>query len=163
MKRLAFAAVFLSPVLFSAPTAFAKGGGCAETCALSEAPEVQSEAEFRASLNAWLATDMKSESLDLDTLLYYAGSTAHFLAALGELDLDPVRGAFLQSELARTQVTMEMRLVDDSGAIRGTVLAAGIPLGEKQHLRFRSTGSLGHLESGGRVRRVGLNHIWSRW
>lgn len=156
-------ALVLVAALLGASPAVAGGGGCAETCSLSEAPSLQTEAQFRQSLQAWLSLEMDAESLPLDTLLYYADSTAHFLVALDGLRLESPRRAFLLRELERTQVTMEMRLVDDSGALRGTVLAAGIPLGEKQHLRFRSTGSLGHLESGGRVRRVGLNHIWSRW
>ena len=142
---------------------FAGGGGCAETCSLRDAPEQQSESEFRSTLSDWLSQEEQAASLPLETLLYYSGSTLHFLASLEELSLSADRRRFLKNELARTKVTMEMRLVADSGDVRGTVLAADVPLGEKQHLRFQATGSLGHLESGGRVRRVGLNHIWSRW
>jgi hypothetical protein len=55
-----------------------------------------------------------------------------------------------------------MRLVDGQGVERGT-LSALVPLVEKQHLVFAGTGSLGHLETGGKVKRVGLDHLWSRW
>ena len=154
--------LFLLGLMAGGPV-FAGGGGCAETCALSEAPDLQSETEFRATLSDWMSQEEQAASLPLETLLFYSGSTLHFLASLDDLTLSADRRRFLKNELARTKVTMEMRLVSDSGDVRGTVLAADVPLGEKQHLRFQATGSLGHLESGGRVRRVGLNHIWSRW
>ena len=139
------------------------GGGCSETCSLSDAPEGQIEAEFRESLVAWLGQPMADASLPLETLLYYGESTRHFLSSLSDLGLSNARQAFLQAELDRDQVYMEMRVVDDEGQVRGTLKASGIPFGEKQHLRFEGTGSLGHLETGGRVRRVGLAHLWSRW
>jgi hypothetical protein len=106
---------------------------------------------------------MAAPTLSLETLLYYAESTAHFLDGLEGLRLSTERRVYLMEELARDQVSIEMRVVDDEGRIRGSLKAEGVPFGEKQHLRFEGTGSLGHLESGGRVRRVGLAHLWTRW
>jgi hypothetical protein len=155
--------VLLAVALLASTPAIAGGGGCAETCSLSDAAESQSEIDFRQSLSAWMKQDMATESLPLDTLLYYRESTALFLSTLDNLMIDPERRVFLMQELARTEVTVEMRIVDDTGAVRGSLVATDIPFREKQHLRFEATGSLGHLESGGRVRRVGLSHLWSRW
>ena len=36
-------------------------------------------------------------------------------------------------------------------------------LREKQHLPFEETKTLGWLQTAGKVKRVGLSHLWSRW
>jgi hypothetical protein len=75
--------------------------------------------------------------------------------------LTPAHQAFLTRQLARNQATVEMRLIDDTGKIHAILAPQQIALSEKQHLVFQS--ELGHLLTAGQVRRVGLNHLWSRW
>ena len=140
-----------------------RGGGCSETCSLSDGPKGQAEADFRKTVEAWKVEPMASASLPLETLLFYGGTTRDYLNGLEGLSLSTERRAFLLTELERDQVAIEMRVVDDQGRIRGTMQASDVPFGEKQHLRFKGTGTLGHLETGGRVKRVGLAHLWSRW
>ena len=41
--------------------------------------------------------------------------------------------------------------------------SSSFPLKEKRHLSFDGPGSLGWLETGGKIKRVGLAHLWSRW
>jgi len=140
-----------------------RGGGCSETCSLKDGPKGQTEAEFRSTVQAWLKEPVAAASLPLETLLFYGDTTRDYLNGLDGLALSTARRAFLMTELARDQVAVEMRVVDDQGRIRGTMQASDVPFGKKQHLRFKGTGTLGHLETGGRVKRVGLAHLWSRW
>ncbi len=159
--------VFLLAVMSLASTAWAdvpgRGGGCSQTCSLKDGPHGQTEADFRSTIQAWLKEPMSDASLPLETLLFYGDTTRDYLNGLDDLSLTVARRAFLMTELARDQVAIEMRVVDDQGRIRGTMQASNVPFGKKQHLRFKGTGTLGHLETGGRVRRVGLAHLWSRW
>lgn len=105
--------------------------------------------------------DLSSEAID--TLLFYFHDTEHALSTLEELPLDAEHEAALRRELARDEVIVEMRLLDEDGIERGHMGPERIPLKEKQHLVFAGTGSLKHLETGGKVKRVGLGHLWSRW
>ena len=56
-----------------------------------------------------------------------------------------------------------MGIVDEHGVVRGTLDSSSFPLKEKRHLSFDGPGSLGWLETGGKIKRVGLAHLWSRW
>jgi hypothetical protein len=96
-------------------------------------------------------------------LLYHGAETRAWLLALGVGPLDQPHHAYLLSELNRDSVKIEMKLVDDNGHERGRLTASNVGLAEKQHLSFQGTGSLGQLETGGKVKRVGLGHLWSRW
>lgn len=138
---------------------------CRTSCSLGDATDdvhlTNDEVAF------WMAewnTQPIGESTEaLDTLLFYFDDTQAALATLETLPLDAEHEAFLRQELARDEVVVEMRLLDDAGAERGHMGPVVVPLKEKQHLVFEGTGSLKHLETGGKVKRVGLGHLWSRW
>ena len=137
---------------------------CSSTgCSLGDArgPEL-SEADFIALLDAWAAEPLGESTLALDTLLFDAARSSALLELHGER-LPEARRAWLEAELARDEVVIEMRLVDERGRERGALASAAFPLREKQHLVFQDTGTLGWLETGGKVKRVGLGHLWSRW
>ena len=138
---------------------------CRTSCSLGDATDdvhlTNDEVAF------WMAewnTQPIGESTEaLDTLLFYFDDTQAALATLETIPLDAEHEAFLRQELARDEVVVEMRLLDDAGAERGHMGPVVVPLKEKQHLVFEGTGSLKHLETGGKVKRVGLGHLWSRW
>ena len=140
------------------------GGGCSTVCSVDEVlGEGLGEAEIQDLLVAWQQQPMAAASLPLETLLFYAEDTRNYLRLLPEGALNPERLNFLAAELSRNEVRVEMRLVDDLGSERGVLVAQGVPLGEKQHLRFRDSGVLGPYITSGKVKRVGLGHLWSRW
>jgi hypothetical protein len=149
--------------LLLAPAAFAdvpgRGGGCNSYCTLDDAPPIGHE-EVAELLAAWSLEEMEAPSLPLETLLFYGDYT---LALLENQELSPERRWFLEKELSRDRVLVEMRLVDDSGAVRGELTPRPVPLSQKQHLGFGQTGSLGAFVTAGQVKRVGLGHLWSRW
>lgn len=101
-------------------------------------------------------------TLELETLLFHGAEASGWLDAHGDGPLDAAHAGWLRSELARDEVDVAFRLVGDDGQVHGD-LQARIPLVEKQHLLLRHTGELGRMEIGGKVKRVGLGHLWSRF
>ena len=138
---------------------------CKTSCSLGDQTDEHhlSDGEVEVLLEDWNLQPLGEPTIELETLLFYFKDTQHFLDEHGALGLDPQHEAFLRQELARDTVTMEMRLLDSQGQVRGTIPPTEIPLKEKQHITFAGTGSLKHLETGGKVKRVGLAHLWSRW
>ena len=135
-------------------------GGCATSCAIEEKHLDQDE--WINTLDVWATQEVGVSTKELDTLLFYAKDSLEWLPVFGT-ELDDVHYTFLASELRRNLVDIEMRLVDEFGTIRGVLDSSPFHLKEKQHLVFSETKSLGWLETGGKVKRVGLAHLWSRW
>ncbi len=139
-------------------------GGCASSCTMDAAPAPPlTRDEFEGLLETWSTQALDEPTLALETLLFHGPETRAWLHAVGTGPLDAAHAAFLDRELDRDTVVVEMKMLDDRGRERGHALASGVGLATKQHLTFTGTGSLGHLESGGKVKRVGLDHLWSRW
>ncbi|HJN76049.1 MAG TPA: hypothetical protein QGF58_19110 [Myxococcota bacterium] len=137
---------------------------CKTTCSLGDQQEHihLSDEEIEVLLQDWALQPIGEPTIELETLLFYFHDTEDWLAD-NVAPVDYAHLAFIERELARDHVTVEMRLLDEDGEVRGTLPPTDIPLKEKQHIVFDGTGSLGHLETGGKVKRVGLDHLWSRW
>ena len=140
------------------------GSDCSTSCSFSthHQPEPISEQEWLQTLKQWSTEPVGEATPSLELILFHSSQSQYFLLQHGEL-LDEEHLYFLQTELSRDQLRIEMRLVDEEGSLRGYVESGSFPQEEKQHLAFANTGSLGWLETAGRVRRVGLDHWWSRW
>ncbi|MCP4804601.1 MAG: hypothetical protein GY913_07210 [Proteobacteria bacterium] len=149
----------------SAPSGSVDPADCKTTCSLGDHVEDDhlDHGQIGALFEMWNEQPVGEPTIELETLLFYAPDVLEHLAERGSPELDTVHQAFLTRELARDRATMEMRLLAEDGTVRGTLVARDIPLKEKQHITFEGTGSLGHLETGGKVKRVGLDHLWSRW
>lgn len=128
----------------------------------SRDPDYTSEV-FEGLLAAWQNDPIGESTEALDTLLFHTWESAEYVELLGTDSLDAEHATFLKQELAKSVVDVEMRLVDEHGALRGHMTSEGVPLKEKQHLVFADTGSLKRFEASGKVKRVGLHHLWSRW
>ena len=125
-------------------------------------PEYTSDV-FVELLRTWQSEPIGESTLALDTLLFHGWESVEYLELLGADPLDADHEAFLKRELAKHAVDVEMRLIDDKGQVRGEMSSTDVPLKEKQHLVFSGVGSLKHFEASGKVKRVGLHHLWSRW
>jgi hypothetical protein len=138
---------------------------CGTSCA---GPDPSDFDHLEAELIPFLFEDWNQQPIgepteELETLLFYFQDTSAYLASQGATGLDAEHERFLREQLARDTVSVQMRVVEDDGTVRASLPAQDIPLKAKQHLVFDGTGSLGHLETGGKVKRVGLAHLWSRW
>jgi len=138
----------------------APGADCASSCALPDPPgaDYTDPTQVDAWLAAWAHEPVGEATESLEALLFHGPAA---LEALERADLDEAHRVWLVRELSR-EVIVEMRLMAADGAERGAMTARS-PLVTKQHLDFDGTGSLGHLETGGKVKRVGLGRLWSRW
>ena len=136
--------------------------GCGATVH-EEGPPPPTSAEVAALVAQWLEEPMDAPSLPLETLLYHGPHTRQGLVVLTDDALPPERRSYLLGQLERSRAAIEVRLIDASGAVRGHLDADGLTLGEGTHLHLHDTASLGEVELSGRVRRVGLHHLWSRW
>lgn len=134
---------------------------CVTSCARPETGgEELSQAAFDRHLAAWLAEPIDAPTLPLETLLFHGDRSRELLASAR---VPTERRAFLEAELGRNRAAIEMRLVDDTGEVRAVLADSGLGLGEGRHVQMSATGSLGAVEVSGRVKRVGLDHLWSRW
>jgi len=143
----------------------AVAGGCESSCEVGSQGHTAAltDAEFTMWLGSYAADAPEAPELALETLLFHGERTRAQLDRLGYGSLDDAHRSTLDRELSRDRVVVEMRLIDDDGVTRAILPATEIPLVEKQHLLFEDTGSLGQLVTGGKVKRVGLDHFWTRW
>ena len=118
--------------------------------------------EHRELLARYALEPMSEESEALETLLYHHEPVRRYLAEGHRGSLDAQRLAFLERELARTHVRIELRLVDGDGAVRMRLGPVRVQLEEKQHLSATETDRLQPARFNGTVKRVGLHHLWTR-
>ena len=138
--------------------------GCAAGCAAIPIPSPDLTHEEFEDLLVRLATEPLTEmSPALETLLFHGAKAARHLATYGAAVLDDARARFLEEELARQEIWVAMRVVDEKGTVRARMAPTRIPLGERRHLHVDEATDLQPPEFSGTVRRVGLNHIWTRW
>lgn len=135
---------------------------CATGCSAVPALDKNLSAdEFERLLAAFATQPMSGESGALEALLFHGPSALALLDNLGG-ELDAEREAFLRGELARTRASLDVRIIDETGAERLHLGETSIPLGEKQHLHPHETNDLQPPEVSGTVHRVGLEHLWAR-
>lgn len=108
-----------------------------------------------------LLGQFRTDELAVDTLLFHADEVAAHLDAHPDA-VSVADGAWLRAELSRDQVAIRFRLVDDLGDVRGE-LDEVVRLSSKQHLKLRGTEELGRVEVNGKIKRVGLHHLWTRF
>ncbi|MCZ6602546.1 MAG: hypothetical protein O6952_06040 [Planctomycetota bacterium] len=138
--------------------------GCAAGCAAIAIPNPDlTHDEFEDLLVRLAREPLNEMSPALETLLFYGPKAARHLATHGAAALDNARARFLEKELARQEIWVSMRVVDEKGTVRVSMAPTRIPLGERRHLRVEEATDLQPPEFTGTVRRVGLNHIWTRW
>lgn len=119
------------------------------------------EAEFREALDDIAKTPIGRDSMGLDTLLFHFAQVPELFARYGD-PLPSAHRAWVDAELSRQTVDIGFRLVGEEGAILGSI-EQHIPLKIKQHLVLEGTGPLKRIEVNGKTKRVGLQHLWSRW
>ena len=120
------------------------------------------EAEFRTALTEIANNPVGAGTLGLDTLLFHFTDVPELFARYGDAPLTEGHRAWVDRELSRTTVDVGFRLVGDDGQLLGSI-QQHIPLKTKQHLVLEGTGALKRIEVNGKTKRVGLQHLWSRW
>lgn len=137
---------------------------CAKGCSAPTPDETHhlTEAEFRAALDEIAAAPVGVDTVGLDTLLFHFTDVPELFAHHGQGPLSAAHRTWIDRELGRQTVDIGFRLVGEDGALLGEVQQE-IPLKIKQHLVLKGTGALKRIEINGKTKRVGMQHLWSRW
>ncbi len=137
---------------------------CATGCAAIATPEkTLSLEEYELLLQRFAAEPPSAESAALEALLFHGAEARRLLAQHGPGPLDRERAALLGRELARRRVLLSLRLVGEEGVVRASFGPRSVPLDDRRHLAMTEATDLSLPEISGSVRRVGLNHLWTRW
>jgi len=135
---------------------------CASGCATSNHPtEPLSVEHFQQLLARYSVEPMEESSLALESLLYFGRQTRKLLDQYGNAPLDPVRSALLDQELERTFALIEIRVLDEAGEVRSWLPATRVPL-DRRHEFDMEVHDVQRLITSGTVKRVGLDHLWTR-
>jgi hypothetical protein len=147
------------------PQAIFHGHGeqvCASGCSLSRHPTgVLTNKRYRELLAQCNTGPLDADNLAFETLLYFGRQTQALVDTHGTLPLDRNESALLRRELNRQHATVSIRVVDDQGRIRSWVDTVSVPL-DRRHVFAMETDGLPPLVTSGTVKRVGLNHLWTR-
>lgn len=135
---------------------------CASGCSLSRHPTgVLTSQRYRELLAECNSRPLDADNLAFETLLYFGRQTQTLVNTHGTLPLDRNNSALLRRELSRQHATVSIRVVDDQGRLRSWVDNVSVPL-DRRHVFAMKTDSLPPLVTSGTVKRVGLDHLWTR-
>ena len=135
---------------------------CASGCAASNHPtEELTEANFKKLLVELEYEPMDRTNNALEALLFYGPQTKAMLVEHGYGALDSKRAKFLWDELAVTHARISIRVVDQFGEVRTWIQPTRVPF-DRRHVFKMETEKLQPLVTSGTVKRVGLDHLWTR-
>lgn len=141
-----------------------KKGDCETGCGSGSAVKMDvSDEALRGFLHRYAKEPMKSGSKGLESLLFYGEKTEDFLRREAPTELDAKRLAFLRRELARKHVWLQIRIVDRKGKLRVVVKPKLVHITHHFHLHADKIDRIQAPSFGGKVKRVGLHHIWVRF
>ena len=139
------------------------GKDCSSGCYLDDdTPLAINESVWLQHLRLWAQQPVGTSTTDLDTLLFYREQSLSLLPSYQQ-ELKAEHLAYLQAQLLYNSASIEMQITDETGRLRGSLASANFTLRKKQHFQFSDTKNLGQVITAGRVQRVGLHHVWSRW
>lgn len=141
------------------PAGKTKKTDCQGTCQV-ESPEILSDAATDALLAKVAASPVGTDSLELDTLLFHDHETTHRLDEKA-VALSPEWETFLRRELARRNVTVTIRVIDETGAQRASV-EGNWEIGVRAHHMVHDVKGVPPFEASGTLVRVGREHLWVR-
>lgn len=135
---------------------------CASGCAVSRHPtSTLTNPRFERLLNAFADGPMEETNDSLEELVYFGPQTRKLMESVGVGDLDAERASFLWNQLTYTHARISIRVVDDQGEVRTWIAPTRVPF-DRRHVFEMKTSNVQPLVTSGTVKRVGLNHLWTR-
>ncbi|MHC4840818.1 MAG: hypothetical protein ACYTDT_07610 [Planctomycetota bacterium] len=117
------------------------------------------KSEFHDLLRDFAAAPL-GQNPAIDALCYY-GPQAEALLTTEKTDLPREHLAFLKHELARKQVNLAVRVIDENG-IERISFDSYVDIDQRGHHHTHAIG-LTAPEVAGTIKRTGLHHIWARF
>ncbi|MFT5301001.1 MAG: hypothetical protein ACI87E_000634 [Mariniblastus sp.] len=135
---------------------------CASGCAISRHPTANlSKETFSDLITRYGAGPLTEDNAALEELLYFSVQTRRLIETEG-LDRLPVEHAvFLWDQLAITHAKISIRVKDEAGNVRTWISPTSVPF-DRRHVFKMQTNDVQPLVTSGTVKRVGLNHLWTR-
>lgn len=135
---------------------------CASGCAASRHPtEKLTRARFDELMFATSRNPLDGDNRAFETLLYYGRQTRQFISQHGYVHLDTEQSKRLRRELLKTHAIVSIRVVDEAEEVRSWIHDVRVPL-DRRHVFDMETKQLQPLVTSGTVKRVGLDHLWTR-
>ncbi|MHC5114078.1 MAG: hypothetical protein ACYTGP_06585 [Planctomycetota bacterium] len=135
------------------------GAGCSADVHVTPA---LSRARYETLLAEMVRGPMSRDNAALEELLFYGADVRRWLADAPPERLAPDWRELLERESARRFAVIDMRFVNREGIERIRLEPTRVPLGIKQHVHPTHRLDLPPLELSGTVKRVGLDHLWTR-
>ncbi|MEC7696382.1 MAG: hypothetical protein VYA11_04725 [Planctomycetota bacterium] len=135
---------------------------CASGCAVSRHPSGRlTSTTFATLLNAYQQSPPTGENGALEEILFYSRQSREYWQRHRDACPDPLWQRVLDEELKKTHVLVSLRVLDESGVIRSKLTNVRVPLDRRHVFQMQSDG-LPPLTTSGTVKRVGLDHLWTR-
>ena len=135
---------------------------CASGCAASRHPTKElTESHFRELMKYLPIEPLNQTNNSLEELLYFGPQTKKMIEQHGFLGAPKEYAQFLWDQLQITHAKVSIRVIDEEGEIRTWIPATKVPF-DRRHVFKMETNNLQPLVTSGTVKRVGLNHLWTR-
>ncbi|MBC21163.1 MAG: hypothetical protein CMJ74_13015 [Planctomycetaceae bacterium] len=135
---------------------------CASGCAVSRHPTDRlTQSAFFTLLKAYQQSPPIEANGALEEILFYSRQSREYWRQQRADCLDPMWQRVLDDELEKTHVLVSLRVRDESGQICSKLTRVRVPLDRRHVFQMQSEG-LPPLVTSGTVKRVGLNHLWTR-
>ncbi|MEC7500162.1 MAG: hypothetical protein VX970_00425 [Planctomycetota bacterium] len=135
---------------------------CASGCAVSRHPSGRlTPTAFNALLDTYQQSRPTEENAALEEILFYSRQSRKYWQRHRDACPDPLWKRVLDDELKKTHVLVSLRVLDESGAIRSKLTNVRVPL-DRRHVFAMQNEGLQPLVTSGTVKRVGLDHLWTR-
>ena len=135
---------------------------CASGCAASRHPTMRlTPNAFDALLTEYQHSAPTAENEALEKILFYSRQSREHWQRQRFACRNPLWQKVLDEELKKTHVLISLRVVDESGAIRSALTDVRVPL-DRRHVFEMESDRLQPLVTSGTVKRVGLDHLWTR-
>ena len=135
---------------------------CASGCAISRHPTSRlTKSRFKQLMSEFADGPMESSNQSLEELVFYGPQTRMLIESEGAGELDFERANFLWDQLTFTHARVSIRVKDDEGVVRTWIEPTRVPF-DRRHVFEMQTNDVQPLVTSGTVKRVGLNHLWTR-
>lgn len=136
---------------------------CKSGCASITRPDSPKEDKFTRLFRRFAGEKLLPGSEALETLLFFGPETRKRLAEGAGKELPATHRSFLSRELSRTHATLWIRIVDRKGKVRVSLGPKQVEIGHHFHFHADKGQRIQIPVFSGRVERVGVRHLWTRF
>lgn len=118
--------------------------------------------KYHSLLAKYAKEPLKDGSKALEYMLFYGKKTKSYLKKYPPKDLNKGHLSFLEKQLSRSKAYISLRLVDEKGVIRASFTRKMAEVGGHFSVKADKIERVQRPSFSGKVKRVGLHHIWVR-